>query len=491
MQYDSIVIGAGLSGLSCALLLARSGRQVLVVEQHSQPAPVVRGFRRNGLYFDTGFHYVGGLGDGGAFRHLFRHLGLEQKLSLFPFDERCFDRARFFATAKDYELPVGYDGLKQRLCSQFPQAKQQINSYLDEIEQSWCSFPYLDLDADIADFGMQLAHGESLEERLQCFSAWPELQSLFSMHATLYGVSPGDASTILNSQVAGSYYHSVHGIAGGGKAIIDALLTLLEEAGAEVRCSAEVTSVLSSGGSVSGIRLADGEVLSAREVVATLNPTLLPDLLPGGVLRPAYLKRLRNLRQTCSAYVLFGTVQQRCELLDRSNLFLLPHAGVLEPVINRPLEDRVLYLAAANPDNGADRCGVIAIVPADYAEFAGFATAENRHSADYRNEKQQLADKLRQLLMKRCPELPELETLDFATPLTLADYSNAPSGAIYGVGRFIGQYNPHPATRLAGLYLSGQAIAAPGLLGTVVSAYLTCGTMLGHEALRGEIRKCL
>lgn len=95
------------------------------------------------------------------------------------------------------------------------------------------------------------------------------------------------------------------------------------------------------------------------------------------------------------------------------------------------------------------------------------------------------------MFAENCPELAELELLELATPLTLRDYSLAPQGAIYGVGRFIGQYNPHPVTRLPGLFLSGQGIAAPGLLGTVVAAYLTCGSMLGHDLLRGEIKACL
>ncbi len=56
MKYDDIVIGGGVSGLSSAVLLAQNGRNVCVLEQSSQIAPTIRGFVRDGIYFDTGFH---------------------------------------------------------------------------------------------------------------------------------------------------------------------------------------------------------------------------------------------------------------------------------------------------------------------------------------------------------------------------------------------------------------------------------------------------
>ena len=242
MHYDSIVIGAGLSGLTSALLLARSGRRVLVLEQHAQPAPVVRGFSRNGQYFDSGFHYVGGLGAGGAFCPLFRHLGLEAELELFPFDAQGFDRLRISATAENYALPVGFAEIKAELAQRFPAVKAGIEHYMDEIAAKWSCFPYLDLDVAIADFSLESVHGQSLKERLLEFSDYPQLQSLLSMHSLLYGVSPADASATLNAQVAGSYYHSVHGIVGGGRALIAALLKLLQAEGVEIRCRVRLAS---------------------------------------------------------------------------------------------------------------------------------------------------------------------------------------------------------------------------------------------------------
>ncbi len=490
MQYDAIIIGAGLSGLTNALLLARSGRRVLVLEQHPQPAPVVRGFSRGGHYFDSGFHYAGGLGKNSPFRTLFRHLGLEDKLKLFSFAAEGFDCLQISETGESFALPIGFEAIKAKLGGQFPQARQKIAAYLDDIAAKWSHFPYLDLDTAISDFGMEAVHGNSLHERLQDFAPWPQLQSLFSMHSLLYGVSPNEAPTTLNAQVAGSYYHSVHGIVGGGRALVDALLELLRSAGGEIRCRSEVSALLTSPERIRGVRLVSGEEIFAKNVIVTLNPVLLPQLLPKGVLRPAYLKRLKNLRQTPSAYIVFARSHRSLEFLRQRNLFIQPRTGVFASDTHRPLEERAFYLAAAGQGQKGEINGLVGIVPASFAEVADWESPRMRRSDAYLARKQQIGERLLTLFAQKCPELAGLELLELATPLTLRDYSQAPEGAIYGVGRFLGQYNPHPVTRLEGLLLSGQAIAAPGLLGTLVAGYLTSGSILGHESLRGELRAC-
>jgi len=490
MKYSSIVIGAGLSGLCCALLLARSGRKVLVVEQHRSPGPVVSGFKRGGICFDSGFHYAGGLGEGGPLLPLLRHLGLMQKIQIFPYDPKGFDLLRVASSGREFALPVGFENIKEYLVGQFPQAAQQIELFLGELAENWRNFPYLNLDVDWTDFGLESVHGCSLRERLEAFSAWPELQGLLSMHSLLYGVSPDTTPLNLNAQVAGSYFHSVHGIAGGGRRLIDALLELLVEAGVEVRCKADVSQILTESGSVSGVRLKSGEELLATEVIATLNPSQLPDLLPAGVLRPAYQKRLKALRQTPSAYILFARSQEPLEFLRGRNFFVQHQAGIFSTEVDLPLEERSFYLAGADQGDSGAIHGLIGIVPADYSEVSGWSQSGRTRPSEYQSWKQQISGRLLQMFYRNCPQLPQLELLELATPLTLADYSRATDGAIYGVGRCLGQYNPHPATRLPGLFLAGQAVTAPGLMGSMVSSYLACGSILGHEKLRGELREC-
>ena len=51
---EVIVIGSGIGGLCCAGLTARAGKEVLVLEAHSQPGGAAHGFERQGYRFESG-----------------------------------------------------------------------------------------------------------------------------------------------------------------------------------------------------------------------------------------------------------------------------------------------------------------------------------------------------------------------------------------------------------------------------------------------------
>src|ERR1043165_4117934 len=61
-MWDAIVIGSGIGGLTAAAALARCGRRVLVLEQHSVAGGLTQTFRRQDWSFATGVHYVSGCG---------------------------------------------------------------------------------------------------------------------------------------------------------------------------------------------------------------------------------------------------------------------------------------------------------------------------------------------------------------------------------------------------------------------------------------------
>ena len=48
------MIGSGIGGLASAAILAKAGKRVLVLEQHTKAGGCCHTFRENGLEFDTG-----------------------------------------------------------------------------------------------------------------------------------------------------------------------------------------------------------------------------------------------------------------------------------------------------------------------------------------------------------------------------------------------------------------------------------------------------
>ena len=73
---DALVIGSGLGGLLSGAILSRAGYRVTVLGKAAQPGGCLQTFVRGGLRFDTGFHSVAGLEEGGPLERIFRPLGL-------------------------------------------------------------------------------------------------------------------------------------------------------------------------------------------------------------------------------------------------------------------------------------------------------------------------------------------------------------------------------------------------------------------------------
>ena len=63
--FDTIIIGSGIGGLSCASVLAQSKekQRVLVLEQHYKCGGCCHTFTKKNYKFSTGIHYVGEVGD--------------------------------------------------------------------------------------------------------------------------------------------------------------------------------------------------------------------------------------------------------------------------------------------------------------------------------------------------------------------------------------------------------------------------------------------
>ena len=127
-DWDAIIIGSGMGGLTAAVLLARhAGQRVLVLERHYEAGGFTHTFHRPGYQWDVGLHYVGQVGDSRwpvrrAFDHVTAGAVAWQPMPA-VYDRVLIDGQRFDFTA-------GPEAFRAGLRQAFPSETAAIDRYL-------------------------------------------------------------------------------------------------------------------------------------------------------------------------------------------------------------------------------------------------------------------------------------------------------------------------------------------------------------------------
>ncbi|MDX1284712.1 MAG: NAD(P)-binding protein, partial [Draconibacterium sp.] len=87
MKYDVIVIGSGLGGLVAGAKLSKSGKKVLLIEQHSIPGGCATSFQRGDFTMEVGLHEMDGLHKKDLKTRIFRDLGVFEHVNFLKVPE--------------------------------------------------------------------------------------------------------------------------------------------------------------------------------------------------------------------------------------------------------------------------------------------------------------------------------------------------------------------------------------------------------------------
>jgi all-trans-retinol 13,14-reductase len=339
---------------------------------------------------------------------------------------------------------------------------------------------------------LENVHGISLYDFLSRHTDNPYLKSVLSIHSLLNGVPPCEQGLNNYAYIVGPYYESVNYIDGGGTTLVDAYEKRALKNGVDIFLNSEVERLIfSSADELKGIALKDGTEISAKNIISTIHPSQIMHIVPDKYFRPSYIKRISTLDETPSAFILYGVTEIDLAKLIGPSLYLVPADGNAFGDYSKEVENRpVNIILSGNKINEGDTKGFIMICPASIKEVEQWGdSTRGKRPQGYSDFKDNICQKMLEYFVSYYPELKgKVQAVDFSTPLTLRDYSGNPSGSMYGAKHKIDQYNPFPITSIKGLYLAGQSIIAPGLLGTLVSAFLACGNILGHDYLRGALR---
>ena len=131
-KYDIIIVGSGLGGLVCGYILSKKGFKVAIVEKNAQIGGCLQSFRRKGVNFDTGMHYIGSMDEGQILYRFWKYLGLTETIPLQRLNNAGFDIISLNGT--QYNIASGYDNFIQSLSQKFPNNEDDIKNYVKRVQ---------------------------------------------------------------------------------------------------------------------------------------------------------------------------------------------------------------------------------------------------------------------------------------------------------------------------------------------------------------------
>lgn len=477
-KYSSIVVGSGISGLTGSLLLAMNGHKVLLLEKAPRIGGSLSRFYKEGIPFDTGFHFTGGLHKGGVMNEMLSVLGIGELIQPVFLSEDHANLFLFESENRLYELPYGVEKMKEHLKGYFPEEAPGIDIYFDKVRRVCEQTPTMNLRTLTSSHNFIDEDFITLDEMLNGLTRNPVLKALLSGFAMCYGVQPKEVSFANHSRICLGLYQSVARVKDGGAAFINAFKTRFKEFDVDVCCGKYITELADIRNDKAGrFILNTGEEVSADHCIFTIHPKEILNILPGEYLSRAFVNRVSSFESSAGFFSVFLTLDPGCEdpLFDKTIVTLLPGSD-----INRLLDpahkgDSALALMKSIEYAGGKTHKVISTFepscPEDFTVWKDSRTGMRpRAYYDYKWKK---IDNTVKRIYKAFPHYKDrLKVIDSASMLTFRDYLNSPDGSAYGIKQKIGQYNLVGKLPLRNLYAAGQSSLLPGVVGAMMSSFI-------------------
>lgn len=484
MKYDIIIIGSGLGGLECAHILASAGKSVLVLERAGQAGGCIQSYVRRRRKWDTGFHYVSGLGEGQSLHNIFEHLGL-LKLPWHKLDKE-FDR--ILIGNRSFALAQGYDSFVDTLASEFPEERAALARYANMLKSS--------LEQQFALLNPAVKSPYDLYADFET-NAWQYLQETFRDPMLVNVLSAASLNMELRKESL-PLFTFVHGnkgfiesswrLKGDGSLIVNSLVNDICSQGGEIICDAEVSELVEKNGKIVQARCANGEIYEADIFISDIHPTLTCGLIKGNGKVKNYYKRMSQSQNTHGVFTTSICVKPNTLAYFNYNQYIYKRPNVW----TFHLEDTQvsgLMVSCRVPETGGEYARQIDLLtPMTWEKCkAWIHTRPGHRGDDYEAMKNQIADECVHLAEKVFPGLLEMiEDYYTSTPLTYHSYLGSPMGAAYGMRKDCN--NPlmtmlSVRTPLPNLLLTGQNLILHGVHGVTVTSLFTCAEILGKEPI--------
>jgi 1-hydroxycarotenoid 3,4-desaturase len=498
-EHRVVVVGAGIGGIVCALLLAQRGLAVTLLESQAAPGGKMRQLRVDGAAIDSGPTVF-------TMRWVFDQILAETGSSLQSLvNVRALPLLARHAWADDgtrLDLHANPE-LSTEAIGEFagPAEARRFQAFCREARQLYATLegPYIrsqrpSLLSMVRDLGPQglarltaLGPMASLWRSVARHFHDPRLQQLFGRYATYCGASPwlAPATLMLIAQVE---MDGVWAVDGGLHGLACALAAHAQRRGVALHCGQTVQRIVVRDGRAAGVQLVDGRLFEADSVVFNGDAAALSAGLLGadaqGATAPVPVARRSLSAVTWSMHCqaegfplayhnVFFDRDYASEFEDIFRHRRLPRQGTVYLCAQDRAAPRDDAAGAWQPD-GAER--MLALVNAPACGDDAYFPAEEIESCETRS----LA------LLRRCGLTirPQPHQVQRTTPTEFNRLFPATGGALYGAAThgWMSAFRREGAqSRLPGLYLVGGSVhPGPGVPMAAMSGRLAAATLMAR-----------
>ncbi|MDE7473864.1 MAG: NAD(P)/FAD-dependent oxidoreductase [Muribaculaceae bacterium] len=495
MGNKIIIVGSGLGGLTCGLILAREGHDVTILEQQARPGGCLQCFSRAGVKFETGMHFIGSAAPNELLGLVLRYLEVYDNLRLQPLDKDAYEIV--VIGDDEFKFPQGYDALVKSLSERFPDEAPNIAALFRLIKDVANASAMHRLSVDDSDFVLTTRYQmESINSVIDQYINDPLLKRVLVGNLPLYAGIKDKTPFSTYAFITDFYLKSAYRFADGSEALSNEMIKKFTEYGGRLLTGKQVSHITCDSTHARTVETTDGSCYEADYIISTTHPARTIEWLRDTkLLRPAYRQRISGLPNSLGAFSLYLKFKPGKVPYLRSNIYEYPAGDPWEcdryTTSNWPLGYLYMHFSRDEATDTALTGVVLSYMHYDEVkQWEG--TKPMRRGPAYEQFKKEHAERLIGLIEKRHPGFRDtIQDYYTSTPLTYRDYTGVEGGGMYGIAKDINlgaAGRVTHATRIPNLFLSGQNINSHGILGVIVGAVITCSEFIPIDTIFKQIK---
>jgi phytoene desaturase len=321
-------VGSGPGGLATALLLAKSGAEVTVLEKQSRVGGRTSSIESDGYKFDLGptfFLYPQILQE--IFQSVGRDLFKEVPMTRLDPQYRLI-----FGAGGELNATSDIERMVSEIAKISPADAPQFRRFMAESRVKMEKFgpclqrPYLGwsslMSLQLLSVLPFLKPWKSLHAELASYFTDPRLQLAFTFQSKYLGMSPFQCPSLFSILSFLEYEHGVWHPTGGCNSITKNMARVAEELGVKIQLDTAVEEILLTGRRATGVRTAKGEMRADAVVVNADFANAMSKLVPNAKRRRWSDAKLAKKDYSCSTFMLYLGVEGKFDNLAHHNIYV-------------------------------------------------------------------------------------------------------------------------------------------------------------------------